>query len=140
MAAQRVRILKFSLLQESISAAHAFDMPGPTKPAAIHLYPYPHTCRTKQSFASIRPLLTFPSMQGSVRFPQVPRCHAMNPCTAATGGSRRPHIRSAMYQYTEFDKQFIRLRAEQFRDQLRSEEHTSELQSPCNLVCRLLLE
>src|SRR5256885_9916606 len=25
-------------------------------------------------------------------------------------------------------------------DQYRSEEHTSELQSPCNLVCRLLLE
>src|SRR5256885_12950471 len=25
-------------------------------------------------------------------------------------------------------------------DVLRSEEHTSELQSPCNLVCRLLLE
>src|SRR5256885_6476417 len=26
------------------------------------------------------------------------------------------------------------------RNQSRSEEHTSELQSPCNLVCRLLLE
>src|SRR2546426_10264597 len=26
------------------------------------------------------------------------------------------------------------------RGHLRSEEHTSELQSPCNLVCRLLLE
>src|SRR5256885_3439479 len=26
------------------------------------------------------------------------------------------------------------------RDMVRSEEHTSELQSPCNLVCRLLLE
>src|SRR5256885_5518003 len=26
------------------------------------------------------------------------------------------------------------------RQSLRSEEHTSELQSPCNLVCRLLLE
>src|SRR5256885_9714466 len=26
------------------------------------------------------------------------------------------------------------------RGDLRSEEHTSELQSPCNLVCRLLLE
>src|SRR2546426_7554346 len=26
------------------------------------------------------------------------------------------------------------------REQCRSEEHTSELQSPCNLVCRLLLE
>src|SRR5256885_4005849 len=25
-------------------------------------------------------------------------------------------------------------------DSVRSEEHTSELQSPCNLVCRLLLE
>src|SRR5256885_11880148 len=28
----------------------------------------------------------------------------------------------------------------QIRSLLRSEEHTSELQSPCNLVCRLLLE
>src|ERR1039457_3683616 len=27
-----------------------------------------------------------------------------------------------------------------FRCMVRSEEHTSELQSPCNLVCRLLLE
>src|SRR5256885_11614660 len=27
-----------------------------------------------------------------------------------------------------------------FFDANRSEEHTSELQSPCNLVCRLLLE
>src|ERR1039457_7522609 len=27
-----------------------------------------------------------------------------------------------------------------FRPPYRSEEHTSELQSPCNLVCRLLLE
>src|SRR5205807_9530010 len=32
-------------------------------------------------------------------------------------------------------------RAHQALDRLfRSEEHTSELQSPCNLVCRLLLE
>src|SRR2546426_8300579 len=33
--------------------------------------------------------------------------------------------------------------AEQLREQCRrgrSEEHTSELQSPCNLVCRLLLD
>src|SRR5205807_3351895 len=27
-----------------------------------------------------------------------------------------------------------------FNNTVRSEEHTSELQSPCNLVCRLLLE
>src|SRR3989454_1672673 len=31
-------------------------------------------------------------------------------------------------------------RAQAFRRSSRSEEHTSELQSPCNLVCRLLLE
>src|SRR5688500_7109746 len=29
---------------------------------------------------------------------------------------------------------------DRFQDAERSEEHTSELQSPCNLVCRLLLE
>src|SRR5256885_13192866 len=28
----------------------------------------------------------------------------------------------------------------EFEEPARSEEHTSELQSPCNLVCRLLLE
>src|SRR2546426_5090151 len=31
-------------------------------------------------------------------------------------------------------------RAKTFLYCVRSEEHTSELQSPCNLVCRLLLE
>src|SRR5256885_2612826 len=33
-----------------------------------------------------------------------------------------------------------RSRREEVRNSKRSEEHTSELQSPCNLVCRLLLE
>src|SRR5256885_7685167 len=32
------------------------------------------------------------------------------------------------------------LRMSFLRYALRSEEHTSELQSPCNIVCRLLLE
>src|SRR5256885_10124853 len=36
-----------------------------------------------------------------------------------------------------FDFQMAELR---YLDRPRSEEHTSELQSPCNLVCRLLLE
>src|SRR2546426_3754638 len=34
----------------------------------------------------------------------------------------------------------IRGRRQSGRQAPRSEEHTSELQSPCNLVCRLLLE
>src|SRR5256885_13128394 len=32
------------------------------------------------------------------------------------------------------------LRNVEAKREVRSEEHTSELQSPCNLVCRLLLE
>src|SRR5256885_11491144 len=41
---------------------------------------------------------------------------------ADPGRGRRPHARG------------------RFAREVRSEEHTSELQSPCNLVCRLLLE
>src|SRR2546426_6950982 len=33
-----------------------------------------------------------------------------------------------------------RVNAKKLAQRFRSEEHTSELQSPCNLVCRLLLE
>src|SRR5256885_12241437 len=40
--------------------------------------------------------------------------------------SREDDIRNAQYRPACYHK--------------RSEEHTSELQSPCNLVCRLLLE
>src|SRR5256885_6044404 len=35
---------------------------------------------------------------------------------------------------------FRNCRPQPFMHDFRSEEHTSELQSPCNLVCRLLLE
>src|SRR2546426_3630240 len=35
---------------------------------------------------------------------------------------------------------WIRFPGADYENQSRSEEHTSELQSPCNLVCRLLLE
>src|SRR5256885_13861164 len=34
----------------------------------------------------------------------------------------------------------VRGRWREMQRRVRSEEHTSELQSPCNLVCRLLLE
>src|SRR5256885_9682678 len=40
-------------------------------------------------------------------------------------------------KYEDTETTFAELKA---RIQKRSEEHTSELQSPCNLVCRLLLE
>src|SRR5256885_8850320 len=34
----------------------------------------------------------------------------------------------------------LRFEIDVVKKRVRSEEHTSELQSPCNLVCRLLLE
>src|SRR5256885_4816833 len=51
------------------------------------------------------------------------------------GPRRRRRIRRRIERPQEF-------RLEQIEDVVaqRSEEHTSELQSPCNLVCRLLLE
>src|SRR5256885_3335809 len=66
---------------------------------------------------------------------------------------RRPP-RSTLFPYTTLFRSELRLGVgcdvqelrghlarEHVRLQLlRSEEHTSELQSPCNLVCRLLLE
>src|SRR5256885_7187022 len=44
--------------------------------------------------------------------------------------------RNEAYGYDEL----YRLKSVSYNDTPRSEEHTSELQSPCNLVCRLLLE
>src|ERR1022692_4206016 len=61
---------------------------------------------------------------------------------------RRPP-RSTLFPYTTLFRSVIYdpLRDELFSSEKgkgaflnRSEEHTSELQSPCNLVCRLLLE
>src|SRR5256885_9458618 len=45
-------------------------------------------------------------------------------------------IQTSVYKYRK------RTRGKDYADnhRVRSEEHTSELQSPCNLVCRLLLE
>src|SRR5256885_3901443 len=68
---------------------------------------------------------------------------------------RRPP-RSTLFPYTTLFRSAVAIRSGLDRSRLetlleetrrqseelqaRSEEHTSELQSPCNLVCRLLLE
>src|SRR2546426_3567296 len=49
-----------------------------------------------------------------------------------------PHRHAALHLFDHVPACFERLGT--VRRRRRSEEHTSELQSPCNLVCRLLLE
>src|SRR5437764_10040095 len=56
------------------------------------------------------------------------RSRSRTPATACDRGAHRPGPASAL----------LRLRSQ--RPASRSEEHTSELQSPMYLVCRLLLE
>src|SRR3989454_5424453 len=55
------------------------------------------------------------------------------------GGEISSHIETRLVRKdgTEFADSVL---SAPLRDEARSEEHTSELQSPCNLVCRLLLE
>src|SRR5256885_9046263 len=60
--------------------------------------------------------------------------------TQCTGNGRVQPSRRHAHQGHGTDALVRRGDAERGRLELRSEEHTSELQSPCNLVCRLLLE
>src|SRR5688500_10495891 len=55
----------------------------------------------------------------------------------------RCDLQDFSHQYTPTTGRFAetkRIFQKEYFSPLRSEEHTSELQSPCNLVCRLLLE
>src|SRR5256885_4077462 len=66
--------------------------------------------------------------------------------TFATTRSRSARDLYTMYEKTTVSPGFCLtlrgndVRLPHFTSSARSEEHTSELQSPCNLVCRLLLE
>src|SRR5256885_7219377 len=76
-----------------------------------------------------------------VRFPNpfglaLPDAQAVREYQAAQGFSDA----YAQFLITQNGLDFDRLEAAPDREDYRSEEHTSELQSPCNLVCRLLLE
>src|SRR5256885_9554234 len=55
-------------------------------------------------------------------------------------GVRRRQDHAVRLDHVEQDRQVAEQRHFGRAGHVRSEEHTSELQSPCNLVCRLLLE
>src|SRR5256885_8189438 len=54
--------------------------------------------------------------------------------------SYKQSIRDGATNPVKFEPRLAELRVDREAINQRSEEHTSELQSPCNLVCRLLLE
>src|SRR2546426_8098324 len=59
---------------------------------------------------------------------------------SVNGGSRLALIDENIVRLQSIPAERIASRIMLVRGSKRSEEHTSELQSPCNLVCRLLLE
>src|SRR5688500_20203864 len=72
--------------------------------------------------------LTIPRPPRSTLFPYTTLFRSQTSNTALTGTS---------FKYIDQKGNALDLTGEW---KVRSEEHTSELQSPCNLVCRLLLE
>src|SRR2546426_7641414 len=76
--------------------------------------------------------ITMPWIQASVAEPMIlPSTRLVRDAGETSMESRNPSRRSSMIDMVEKIAENITV---------RSEEHTSELQSPCNLVCRLLLE
>src|SRR5256885_12454978 len=85
----------------------------------------------------------------STLFPYTTLFRSLKQGIIASGGSRFEANLVAKYMFqtgsgsTAYDTSGVTPAAgleHVLGDQVRSEEHTSELQSPCNLVCRLLLE
>src|SRR2546430_11177636 len=72
----------------------------------------------------------------STLFPYTTLFRSMNPFLEAERARKRESLLAA----TEADLGKIAAACARARAPLRSEEHTSELQSQSNLVCRLLLE
>src|SRR5256885_9775983 len=80
------------------------------RPPRSTLFPYTTLFRSE----SLTPALRF--SRDSNKSPTIPSAAIVAPTNASSAGRCSSNTQS------------------------RSEEHTSELQSPCNLVCRLLLE
>src|SRR5205807_8904745 len=84
-------------------------------------------------------LHSFPTRRSSdLRLPDEVRPH-VRPDRVATGQDPMDIRPIGIHPFERRNVEGEVLR-EAVDDEARSEEHTSELQSPCNLVCRLLLE
>src|SRR5205807_9679556 len=72
--------------------------------------------------------------------PQGPALPDQRQLRAARPARQKPRRRERREHVRLQPRRGLPLLPAQRQPRLRSEEHTSELQSPCNLVCRLLLE
>src|SRR3989454_4213569 len=83
-----------------------------------------------------------PRVRAHHQGPRVPLPHDARPGRDADRGlgHPRPAGRDRGRAYARYQRQEADRGLRRREVQPRSEEHTSELQSPCNLVCRLLLE
>src|SRR5256885_11734108 len=75
------------------------------------------------------------------------RLHAVHVCGEVIGVRQKGNCYNSVYRYVAPSGETCEATSIEGSGSLRgrdtgtrSEEHTSELQSPCNLVCRLLLE
>src|SRR2546426_6412539 len=70
----------------------------------------------------------------------VPKPKSRSSPYCSGGASRVANLAIAMLLETRIASARVSVGSGSSSFSVRSEEHTSELQSPCNLVCRLLLE
>src|SRR5437868_9802682 len=94
------------------------------RPASFNLFPY------TTLFRSATRVYRTPSPIGQCRR----REYGVSLCTMAAT------LRSSRRRYAEYRRKLKERRSRQRGEISRSEEHTSELQSRFDLVCRLLLE
>src|SRR5256885_9275998 len=92
------------------------------RPPRSTLFPYTTLFRSD--------LQLLPELGGLIK----PGLHATAPSSLAREKRSRSRVVSVGPRYMSATL------SSNTRSRTRSEEHTSELQSPCNLVCRLLLE
>src|SRR2546426_9358555 len=76
----------------------------------------------------------------STLFPYTTLFRSLHGGEATLRAQRQVLDRHVLRGLVDAPEQVILLRRIDEASKYRSEEHTSELQSPCNLVCRLLLE